>query len=46
LLRPAELPLQISIARRWLTYLREGRLVAGQNVESKLRESIGALDDA
>jgi Glycosyl transferase family 2 len=46
LLRPAELPLQISIARRWLAYLREGSLVVGQNVQSKLPISIGALEDA
>ncbi|MGB7974330.1 MAG: glycosyltransferase [Roseiarcus sp.] len=46
LLRPPELPAQISIARRWLTNLREGGSGARQHVESKLAISIRALDDA
>ena len=46
LLRPAELPQQISIARRWLVHLREGGSGARQHVQSKLTISIRSLDDA
>jgi hypothetical protein len=46
LLRPAELPEQISIARRWLTHLREGRSGARQHIQPKFGISIPALDDA
>jgi hypothetical protein len=46
LLRPAELPQQISIARRWLAHLREGGSGARQHVQSKLTISIRSLDDA
>jgi hypothetical protein len=46
LLRPAELPEQISIARRWLTHLREGGSGARQHVQAKLAVSILALDEA
>lgn len=46
LLRPAQLPEQIDIARRWLAHLSEGLSGARQHVEAKLRISIGAVDDA
>jgi cellulose synthase/poly-beta-1,6-N-acetylglucosamine synthase-like glycosyltransferase len=46
LLRPTELPKQISIARRWLTHLREGDSGARQHVQAKLAISIPALKDA
>jgi hypothetical protein len=46
LLRPAELPEQISIARRWLVHLREGGSGARQDVQAKLTIPIPALDDA
>ena len=46
LLRPAELPGQISIARRWLTRLREGGSPTRQHVQAKLPISIRALNDA
>ena len=46
MLRPAELPKQIAIARRWLPHLREGRSGARQHVQPKLTVSIPALDDA
>ena len=46
LLRPAELPGQISIARRWLTRLREGNSPTRQHVQAKSPISIRALDDA
>jgi hypothetical protein len=46
LLRPAELPEQISIARRWLACLRKGGSGARQHVQAKLAISIPALDDA
>jgi Glycosyl transferase family 2 len=46
LLRPAELPGQISIARRWLTHLRESGSGAQQHIKTKLTISIPALDDA
>jgi Glycosyl transferase family 2 len=46
LLRPTELPEQISIARRWLAHLREGGSGARQHVQTKLTISIPALDDA
>ena len=46
LLRPTELPEQISMARRWLTHLREGGSGARQHVQAKLAISIPALKDA
>jgi hypothetical protein len=46
LMRPAELPRQISIARRWLPCLRQARSCARQDVETKLSVPIGAIDDA
>jgi hypothetical protein len=46
LLRPTELPEQMSIARRWLAHLREGGSGARQHVQAKLAISIPALDDA
>jgi cellulose synthase/poly-beta-1,6-N-acetylglucosamine synthase-like glycosyltransferase len=46
LLRPAELPEQISIAHRWLTHLRESGSGARQDVEAKLAISIPPLDEA
>jgi cellulose synthase/poly-beta-1,6-N-acetylglucosamine synthase-like glycosyltransferase len=46
LLRPAELPGQISIARRWLARLHKAGSRARQNVQTKLPISIRALDDA
>ncbi len=46
LLRPAELPEQISFARRWLALLREGRSGAQQHVQTKLAIAIPALKDA
>src|ERR1700677_1537328 len=46
LLRPAELPEQISIARRWLALLREGGSNARQHVQTEFSISISALDDA
>jgi GT2 family glycosyltransferase len=46
LLRPAELPGQISIARRWLARLREESSRTRQHVQAKLPISIRALDDA
>jgi cellulose synthase/poly-beta-1,6-N-acetylglucosamine synthase-like glycosyltransferase len=45
LLRPAELPEQIAIARRSLASLREGRSGARQDVQTKFGISIRALDD-
>ena len=46
LLRPAELPGQIVIARRWLAHLREEGSRTRQHVQAKLPISIRALDDA
>src|SRR6202453_836625 len=46
LLRPAELPEQIAIARRWLALLREGGSNARQHVQTEFSISISALDDA
>ena len=46
LLRPAELPEQIAIARRWLAYLRERGSGARQHVQTKLTIAIPALNDA
>jgi Glycosyl transferase family 2 len=46
LLRPAELPEQISTARRSLAGLREGGSGARQHVQPKFSISIGARDDA
>jgi Glycosyl transferase family 2 len=45
LLRPTELPEQISMARRWLTHLRESGSGARQHVQAKLAISIPALKD-
>jgi Glycosyl transferase family 2 len=45
LLRPAELPEQISIARRWLAHLREAASGAQQHIQPKFSISIGPLDD-
>ena len=45
LLRPAELPEQISQARRWLPLLREGGSGARQDVQAKFSIAIRALDD-
>jgi hypothetical protein len=46
LLRPAELPEQIAIARRSLTSLRDGGSCPRQHVQTKFSISIRALDDA
>jgi hypothetical protein len=46
LLRPAQLPEQISVARRWIAQLPEGGSGARQHVQTKLMVSIGALDKA
>jgi cellulose synthase/poly-beta-1,6-N-acetylglucosamine synthase-like glycosyltransferase len=46
LLRPAELPEQIAIARRSLSLLREGGSGARQHVQTKFSVSIRPLDDA
>jgi hypothetical protein len=46
MLRPAELPKQIAIARRWLPHLRGRRSGARQHVQPKLTVPILALDDA
>ena len=46
LLRPAELPGQIVIARHWLAHLREECSRTRQHVQAKLPISIRALDDA
>jgi cellulose synthase/poly-beta-1,6-N-acetylglucosamine synthase-like glycosyltransferase len=46
LLRPAGLPGQISIARRWLAHLRERGSRTRQHLQAKLPISIRALDDA
>ena len=45
LLRPAELPEQIAIARRWLAHLRERGLGARQHIQPEFGISISALDD-
>jgi hypothetical protein len=45
LLRPAELPKQISIARRPLARLREGDSSARQHVQTKTRVTIRSVDD-
>src|SRR4029077_18205501 len=45
LLRPAELPEQISIARRWLAHLREGGSGARQHIQPKFGISISPFDD-
>ena len=45
-LRPADLPEQISFARRWLAHLREEGSRTRQHVQAKLPISIRALDDA
>ena len=46
LLRPAELPEQIAIARRSLATLRKGSSGARQHVQTKLRVAIRPLNDA
>jgi GT2 family glycosyltransferase len=46
LVRPAELPEQISIARRWLAHLRKAGSRPRQHVQTKLSIPIRALDDA
>jgi Glycosyl transferase family 2 len=46
LLRPAQLPDQISIARRWLARVRKGGSSARQHLQAKSRTSIRPLDDA
>jgi hypothetical protein len=46
LLRPAELPEQISIARRWLAHLRKRGSGARQHIQPKFSISIRPLDDA
>jgi hypothetical protein len=46
LLRPAELPEQIALARRSLSLLREGGSAARQDVQTKFSISIRPLDDA
>ena len=46
LLRPAELPEHISVARRWLTHLRKVESRTRQDVQTKLPVPIRALDDA
>ena len=46
LLRPAELPEQISIARRWLAHLREDGSGARQHIQPKFGIPIIPLDDA
>jgi hypothetical protein len=45
-LRPAELPEQISIARRWLAHLREGGSGAQQHIQPKFSISISPINDA
>ena len=42
LLTPAQLPEQISVARRWLAHMRAGRLGAQQHIQAKLPISIRA----
>jgi GT2 family glycosyltransferase len=44
-LRPAELPEQISIARRWLAHLREGGSGARQHIQPEFSISISSIDD-
>ena len=46
LLRPAELPEQISIARGWLAHLREGGSGARQHIQPKFSISISPINDA
>jgi hypothetical protein len=46
LLRPAELPEQISIARRWLADPRKRGSATRQHVQTEFSISISALDDA
>jgi hypothetical protein len=46
LLRPAELPEQISIARRWLAQLRKGGSRVRQHVQAKFSISISPIDNA
>jgi hypothetical protein len=45
LLRPAELPEQISIARRWIAHLPEGGSGARQHIQPEFGVSISPLDD-
>jgi hypothetical protein len=44
-LRPAELPEQIAIARRWLAHLREGGSGARQHIQPEFSISISPIDD-
>jgi hypothetical protein len=46
LLRPADLPKQISVARRWLARLRKAESRARQHVQTKLSVPIRALHNA
>jgi hypothetical protein len=46
LLRPAELPKQISIARRWLGRLRNGGSSPRQHVQAKFSKSISPINNA
>jgi Glycosyl transferase family 2 len=45
LLRPAELPEQISIARRWLAHLRKRGSEARQHIQPEFSMSISPIDD-
>jgi cellulose synthase/poly-beta-1,6-N-acetylglucosamine synthase-like glycosyltransferase len=45
LLRPTELPEQISIARRWLAHLRKRGSGARQHIQPKFSISISPIDD-
>jgi GT2 family glycosyltransferase len=45
LLRPAELPEQISIARRWLAHLRQDGSAARQHIQPEFSISISPIDD-
>jgi hypothetical protein len=45
LLRPAELPEQISIAHRWLAHLRDGGLGARQHIQAEFSIAISPIDD-
>lgn len=44
LLRPAELPQQISMAHRWLAHLREGGSSARQHIQPEFSISISPID--
>jgi hypothetical protein len=45
LLRPAELPEQISIAHRWLAHLRDGGLGARQHIQAEFSIAVGSIDE-